>query len=171
MSRVLATAAAALAVLALATGWHALGLRADLAKARQAHQADREAWATAAAAAQAERREVEQARQRAHHQVITDAQAQIDIERRDAGAARRAADGLRTAAAAAAARCGAAPGHTPVTGDSPPAASAGLVLADVLGSADARAGELAEALGAARAAGQACERAYDALRRPSLVAD
>jgi hypothetical protein len=39
------------------------------------------------------------------------------------------------------------------------------VLADVLGRADDRAGELAAALDASRAAGLACERAYDALRR------
>lgn len=42
-----------------------------------------------------------------------------------------------------------------------------VVLADVFSRADARAGELAATLDAARVAGQACERSYDALTAPA----
>lgn len=45
------------------------------------------------------------------------------------------------------------------------AGDSAVLLADVLGRADARAGELAEALDASRIAGLACERSYDALTR------
>lgn len=49
-------------------------------------------------------------------------------------------------------------------GPGSPAGSAALVLADVLGRVDQRAGELAAALDAAHAAGVICER-FDALTR------
>ena len=49
-------------------------------------------------------------------------------------------------------------------GQQPPAGDAIGVLADVLGRADQRAGELADAADRAHAAGLACERDYDAAR-------
>lgn len=55
--------------------------------------------------------------------------------------------------------------HPPAATSSAPAGDPIGVLADVLGRADQRAGDLAEALDQARIAGQACERAYDALNK------
>lgn len=80
--------------------------------------------------------------------------------RADADGAALAADRLRSAARNAASRaCSAAP-----AGPGAAASAPAVVLADVLQSADSRAGELAAAVDAARVAGIACERAYEALR-------
>jgi len=80
--------------------------------------------------------------------------------RADADGAALAADRLRGAARRAAGRaCAAAP-----AGPGAPASAPAVVLADVLIRADGRAGELAAAVDAARIAGTACERAYEALR-------
>lgn len=51
-----------------------------------------------------------------------------------------------------------------VNADSKAAESAAMVLADVLGRIDKRAGELAEAYDRARVAGLACEQSYEALK-------
>lgn len=55
--------------------------------------------------------------------------------------------------------------HPPAATSSAPTSDTIGVLADVLGRADQRAGELAEALDQARIAGQACEKSYDSLTR------
>ena len=58
----------------------------------------------------------------------------------------------------------AAGADSPAAGQQPPAGDAIGVLADVLGRADQRAGELADFADRAHAAGLACERDYDAAR-------
>ena len=60
---------------------------------------------------------------------------------------------------------GAAGADTAAAGQQPPAGDAIGVLADVLGRADQRAGELADFADRAHAAGRTCERAYDAIER------
>ena len=88
-----------------------------------------------------------------------DASKKRDQARADAAAAASAADGLRKQVAVLVERArqpAVAAGSTP-TGD------AVDLLADVLGRADERAGELAEYADRARIAGQQCERDYDAL--------
>lgn len=151
----LAAAAAGLA-LSFAAGWSANGWRlgARLADLQRAH-------AEQAQRAQADAR-AEELRRVAAHQEIANvaslARARADDDRRAADAAHRRLLDAARAAGAAAADPGPAGGGAPTSG-------AGLVLADVLGSADDAAGELAAALDAARIAGLACERAYDALDR------
>lgn len=88
-----------------------------------------------------------------------DANQQRTAALADAFAARAAAGSLqqRVDQLAAAARHPAATAGSPATGD------ALDLLADVLGRADERAGELAAYADAARIAGQQCERDYDAL--------
>lgn len=76
--------------------------------------------------------------------------------RTDAVGARHALDSLRDAATQASANCA-----VRIAPTSPPASDTTVVLANVLVSAAGRAVELAAALDAATAAGQACERVVD----------
>ena len=160
-------AAALAAALALA-GWQTLRLssaRADVAQARQ-ELADYRADVAQASAAAASAALAETARRQAQLTEITaHADQQIAAARADAVRARAAADRLRIAATAAARACDAGPADPAPADAGAPATGPGLLLSDVLGRADDRAGELASALDAARAAGLACERAYDSLRR------
>jgi len=92
-----------------------------------------------------------------------DAQKQIDSAAADAARANDTADGLREQARRTAARCAASTVATSAaTGKA--ASNPGMVLADLFGRADARAGELAQYADRARVAGAACERAYDGVR-------
>ncbi|MFM5422218.1 DUF2514 domain-containing protein [Aeromonas veronii] len=123
-----------------------------------------EQQATAKAKATMEAREEELRRQASIDKVRDDAEKQIARAESDALAARDAADGVLEQAKRLAARAGKCPSNPSATQSGAPAAEPSVVLADVLGRADARAGELAAAYDRSRAAGLACERAYDALR-------
>lgn len=123
-----------------------------------------EQLATAKANAEFKAREEEQRRQASIDKVRDDAEKQIARAESDALAARYAADGVLEQAKRLAARAGKCPSNSTTTQSGAPAAEPSVVLADVLGRADARAGELAAAYDRSRAAGLACERAYDALR-------
>lgn len=104
----------------------------------------------------------EQRRTAAQTEIANAAIQQAESARADA----RAADGTRRellARAAALASAGRRPADPGAVGGGAPATSATDMLVDVLGRADARAGELAAYADAARLAGQACERSYDAL--------
>lgn len=166
MPRQLMAAVAVLLACALMVGGYWLrGLRAEREVAAvelQLHTARAEAAAAAFEASERFRR-IEQARAFEIDRVTRDAQRTIDQARRDAAAADVAADRLRQRAAALAAACRPAADPTPADAGAP-AAGPGLVLADLLGRADAAAGELAAAFDRARAAGLACERSYDAMR-------
>lgn len=98
--------------------------------------------------------------------VADDGQHQIDAARADAAAADRAAGGLRKQLAAyvAAVRGAAGPSDPKPTDAGPPATEAVVVLAQLLESADGRAGELAAAFDASFAAGTTCENSYGALK-------
>ena len=122
-----------------------------------------EQQATAKAKATMEAREEEQRRQASIDKVRDDAEKQIARAESDALAARDAADGVLEQAKRLAARAGKCPSNPAATQSGAPAAEPSMVLADVLGRADARAGELAAAYDRASAAGLACERAYDSL--------
>ncbi|TNI81199.1 endopeptidase [Aeromonas veronii] len=123
-----------------------------------------EQQATAKAKATMEAREEELRRQASIDKVRDDAEKQIARAESDALAASDAADGVLEQAKRLAARAGNCPSNPSATKPGAPAEEPGVVLADVLGRADARAGELAAAYDRSRAAGLACERAYDALR-------
>ncbi|KVU96183.1 hypothetical protein WK75_08760 [Burkholderia ubonensis] len=95
----------------------------------------------------------------AQQEVATYAAKERDQARVDAAAAASAADGLRRQVAALVA--GIRRSATSAGGSS--AGDALDLLADVLGQADARAGELATIADERGIAGQQCERSYDAL--------
>jgi hypothetical protein len=82
-----------------------------------------------------------------------------DQARADASAAAAAADGLRKQLAVYVERAR----HSTPSAGSPPAGDAIGVLADVLGSIDDRAGELAKIADERGIAGRQCEADYDAL--------
>ena len=127
---------------------HADGVRASTAAAQKAQIA-------AVSAARAE----EQRRTAAQSEIAKDANKQRTAALADAFAARAAAGSLqqRVDQLVAAAR------HPTTAAGSPAAGDALDLLADVLGRADQRAGDLAAYADAARIAGQQCERDYDAL--------
>ncbi|KWD16430.1 hypothetical protein WM34_07750 [Burkholderia ubonensis] len=95
----------------------------------------------------------------AQQEIATHAAQERDQARVDAAAAASAADGLRRQVAALVA--GIRRSATSAGGSS--AGDALDLLADVLGRADARAGELATIADERGIAGQQCERSYDAL--------
>ena len=109
----------------------------------------------------------EQAYQQSINKAVQDGQRLIDQAATDASTARTAADSLRGAADAIAARLAAseASGHSCTAAASKAAARAAMVLADVLKRADQRAGDLAEVADQARARGVTCEMAYDGLSK------
>ncbi|WP_373558405.1 DUF2514 family protein [Burkholderia sp. MSMB1072] len=127
---------------------HADGVRTTTIAAQKAQIA-------AVTAARAE----EQRRTAAQSEIANNANQQRTAALADAFTARAAAGSLqqRVDELVAAAR------HPAASGGSPTAGDALDLLADVLGSADRRAGELAEYADRARIAGQQCERDYDAL--------
>lgn len=127
---------------------HADGVRTTTVAAQKAQLA-------AVDAARAE----EQRRTAAQSEIANDANQQRTAALADAFTARAAAGSLqqRVDQLVAASRHRAAATGSPAAGD------ALDLLADVLGRADQRAGELAEYADRARIAGQQCERDYDAL--------
>ena len=164
-AKAIAAAVALGAAVTLAATWHAGRVKAA-EKAVHAHYAvvlaDIRDKTTAAQTAFRQR---EAAWQTKFDKEARRGQDQIDAARRDAAGARRERDGLRAdldhyraAARAAANSCAAAAGET--TG------AAVDLLAELLSRADEAAGELAQALDLAHAAGLTCERAADALTIP-----
>ncbi|KVU99789.1 hypothetical protein WK76_02575 [Burkholderia ubonensis] len=101
----------------------------------------------------------------AQQEIATDAAKERDQARVDAAAAASAADGLRRQVAALVA--GIRRSATSAGGSS--AGDALDLLADVLGRADARAGELATIADERGIAGQQCERSYDALTSDAQI--
>lgn len=140
-------------------GWRMSGqvqqLRADQAK-------EREGQATALAAASETARAEEQRRTAEQRGIANAAAKERDQAQADARIAGAVAEQLRERVAQLASVARTA--CDPATSGGGSAAGDPLdVLTDVLGRADARAGELAEFADRARIAGRACERAYDAL--------
>lgn len=131
------------------------------------HKWDQQALqlAQAQAAALEVARTEEQRRVKAIEEITNESKKQIEQARADAAAADAVADGMHEQARRLAARGSQCTGNT-TTADRSQAARAtdAVVLADLFRRADAAAGRLAAAYDRARAAGLACERAYDAVR-------
>lgn len=141
---------AAVCALLFGAGWIAQGWRLNA----QIAQIEADSAQELTAAIQQARAE-EQRRQIALEGIRKDAQDQITIAAADADAARVAAVGLQQQVdRLAARRCPAS------TAGSPAADPAGLLLADLLGRIDKRAGELAAHADRSRIAGEACVKAY-----------
>lgn len=132
----------------------------------KAFQAERTAAALAATQTQLkavnEARAEEQRRTEEQSRIADEARKDSDTARADANAAHAVAERLRQRLGELVA-AGHAAGNSATAGPSQAAGDPLDVLADVLSRADKRAGELAEYADAAHVAGQACERAYDAL--------
>ena len=109
-------------------------------------------------------RAVEQRRQREIDEVRNHAQDQIRLATADAAVAASAADSLQQQIDRLLA--GRAACNTRVTQGSAAVRDLTDMLADLRRRADERAGELAQIADASRIAGQACEKAYDALGAP-----
>jgi hypothetical protein len=159
---------AAAGAIGAAWWWHAGAVQAARAEGRAQVAAE---WAKAngeaaraAAAAAAAHRATEQRREAAARKEIDDATDAIDRARADADRAGRAAAGLRDAARAAAGRCSTTR-HPAAAASSPPAASAGDLLADVLGLVEQAGRDMAAEADRRGIAGAACERLYDSLGR------
>ena len=110
-----------------------------------------------------EYRTEEQRRQKAANQVANDARQNQTAALTDAAVADAAGDRLRVEAGKLAATASCVPGDTGATERGKAATRAAMVLSDLLGRADARAGELAKAYDQSRIAGQACNRFVDEL--------
>ncbi|MDW3686568.1 DUF2514 family protein [Cupriavidus sp. CV2] len=153
--------AAVLIILALAGGsvWVYRGER-DAARAELAQERLDSARAQVKAVDDA--RIEEQRRTAAQTEIANVATKDLVGARADAAAANDVSGRLRQRVAELLA-AGRAAGNPAPTGTGQAAGDPLDVLADVLGRADKRAGELAAYADAARIAGQACERAYDAL--------
>jgi hypothetical protein len=154
---------------AVAFGVYTIDRRADrrgYERAVAQCNADKAVMQQQAASAAAAFRAESDRRVAAQREALDEHQRLATLAAADAAAAVDAAERLRRRAAALAARgCGAA-GDPAAAGASAPSAAPGVVLADVLGRCVTRVRELAADADAARAAGETCERAYDALTPP-----
>lgn len=101
----------------------------------------------------------------AQRENINETTAQLNRARADADAARTAGQRLRAQLAKyVASHNDTGPGNPGPAGVGEAAGSGVTLLADLFQEADATAGELAQALDRSRAAGLACERAYESLK-------
>lgn len=159
-----AAAALALGACLFAAGWTANGWRlgGQIQQLRAAQAEQREGQATALAAASEAARAEEQRRTAEQRGIANAAAKERDRALADARAAGAVAEQLRVRSLQLAAAARAA-GDSSAAGGSAAAGDPLDVLTDVLGRADARAGDLAEYADRARIAGLACERSYDAL--------
>ncbi|WP_050586577.1 DUF2514 domain-containing protein [Pseudomonas tremae] len=110
-----------------------------------------------------EYRTEEQRRQKAANQVANDARQEQTAALTDAAVADAAGDRLRVEAGKLAATSSCAPGDTGAAERGKAASRAAMVLSELLGRADARAGELAKYADSARIAGLACNRFVEEL--------
>lgn len=122
--------------------------------------------ATARADAEIAARDAERRRQADIENVRQDAEKQIASAERDAVAADAVAVGLREQAGRLAKRVSQCASDSGAAKSGDAAGQSAVVLADLLGRADARAGELARAYDRARASGLACQRSYLSLTNP-----
>lgn len=142
--------------------WRDRGAKADLAECQRVHAEALAITLRTAQQAEASYR-AKEAATAAEHQRITDAAHQQTLAARaDADRVRAALDRLRRAAATAAHRGDTGP-HPAAPASSSPATAASHLPADLLGRLGDAAGELAAAADASRTAGNACQRAYQAL--------
>ncbi|RMR88791.1 DUF2514 domain-containing protein [Pseudomonas coronafaciens] len=118
-----------------------------------------------------EYRTEEQRRQKAANQVANDARQEQTAALTDAAVADAAGDRLRVEAGKLAATASCVPGDTGAAERGKAATRAAMVLSDLLGRADARAGELAKAYDESRVAGLACSRLVDALPKPLITSE
>ncbi|QNR42528.1 DUF2514 domain-containing protein [Pseudomonas syringae] len=128
------------------------------------------AQSEAVATTTTEYRTEEQRRQKAANQVANDARQEQTAALTDAAVADAAGDRLRVEAGKLAGATSCAPGNTGAAERGKAATRAAMVLSDLLGRADARAGELAKAYDQSRIAGLACNRFVEELSNTTNLA-
>jgi len=148
--------------------WRLHSLEASCAMKAEAWAEEREKLANAAQAAEHRQRLIEDQRRQDVERIANDATTRIAAAHAAASAADAARDRMQLAAqqAAAAARRRGSGSHPAAAGSGAAASDPIGVLADVLGRADAAAGVYAAIADQRGLRGQACERAYEALRAP-----
>jgi hypothetical protein len=153
-----------LAVALFAAGWTANGWRkdAEIAGIEADRARERRDQALAQVKAVDDARIEEQRRTAAQTEIANVATKDAGTARADARAADAVADRLRQRVAELVAAARAA-GYTAAAGTGSAAGDPVDVLSNMFSRLDRRAGELAGYADSARIAGQACERAYDAL--------
>jgi hypothetical protein len=159
-----AVAVVVLAGAAFATGWSVQGWRKDgeIDSLRRSYAEERLAQEAAKVGAVGDARREEQRRLFEQAEIANAAKKEADQARADARAADAIAGRLRQRVADLVAASRAGGDSTATSGGSAAGDPIGM-LADVLGRCDRRAGILAQYADAARIAGQACERTYEAL--------
>lgn len=110
-----------------------------------------------------QQRNLEQQRQNEIERIRNEGKAKLDQARADAAAAHADADSLRDLATQRASESDKMCGDPGATAGSKAGRTTCMVFADVFVRADKAATELAAAYDKARAAGDACQRAYDAV--------
>ena len=139
--------------------------KAETAQVKQAWQLDRaQAVALALQAATAYRAK-EQAWQLAQKEASDEAERQLTQARADAAIADAAAGRLQQRVAALIVQARAAAANPVAAASSTPVADPIGMLANVLSRLDKAAGQFAQNADESRAAGEACERSYDALTK------
>ncbi|VVO32659.1 hypothetical protein PS689_05129 [Pseudomonas fluorescens] len=136
---------------------------------------DRElkAQSQAVATTTTEYRTEEQRRQKAANQVANDARQEQAVAISDAAGADAAGDRLRNEAGKLAASASCMPSDPGIADRGKNATRAAMVLSDLLGRADARAGDLARHADRLTVSLQACEASYESLStvRPATIAN
>lgn len=140
---------------------------AETAKVQREFAEARQKAAEAAQKAEQEAREEEERREQRKEEIIDAAEQRIELAQAAAADAVRAADGLRGRLTAyiAASRSDTKDSSAGKPGEGKPGADALDVLAGVLTRASDGAGDLATYADRLLIAGQACEAAYDSLKR------
>lgn len=120
-----------------------------------------------------EYRTEEQRRQKAANQVANDARQEQTAAIADAAGADAAGDRLRNEAGKLAASASCVPSDPGIADRGKNATRAAMVLSDLLGRADARAGDLARHADRLTVSLQACEASYESLStvRPTTIAN
>lgn len=153
---IVGTIAAALIAAAGAQTVRLASVRAELEQERSARREDRAAAVVAAASMSQAYRQQEAAWLATQHEALRVNRRALDQARDDADGARVERGRLLDVARATAARRCEAAGQAGAAGAGAPAADPAVLLADVLGRVDARAGDLALYADQLRAAGDLC---------------
>jgi hypothetical protein len=165
--KTIAAAALSAALLAALTAWQVQSWRLGrvIAQAEQQHAEQMRTLSEAALQAEAEARAEEQRRTAEVQKVANETRLALERARLDADSAADAGRRLRAQIATLTASCRAASSDSATaTGGAPTDATADL-LADVQRRIDEATNRIAAHADAARAAGTACQRSYEALMR------
>jgi hypothetical protein len=166
IAKLIGVLALCLACMWLGYEWRDREAETQLAHLQAQHAEARAAQSLDLAAAEKQHREREQRREDLIRETLNAAHTKLIQAQRDAADAHGASYRLqRRVSALIAARAADPSASCPAARAGPPADAPGDLLADLFSRIDAAAGELGEYADRARIAGEACERAFDAVSR------